>query len=311
MATGNISLLDVAKNMSPSRETGIIMTYALSSHVTMSLPIVTVPGGIKKWKIQNDLAYSTSATAVRNLGSDFTATKTPVQPFSANIKIYGGKVRLDRMLKELAPEDINVQRKGQIAAHARQFTIDFFEGAGGSAMYGINNYITNEPTFSATQSVDAGDVSAGAVITLDMLDELLSKHNVVPGKTYMYMNDAPQRRIKKLSRGNVSGDYNVNYRPEEFGMFTGRYDNVPIITLKDGKGTDMLSNTEGDGSSTTVYVVTYGEDNVQGFQSGSMKVHDLRDKTVLEDFDIEHGVNFAPQAVRCISRLRYVKNAVS
>jgi len=73
----------------------------------------------------------------------------------------------------------------------------------------------------------------------------------------------------------------------------------------------MLSNVEGDGSSTTLYIVTYGLENVQGFQREGMNVYNLGDKTVLEDFDIEHLVNFAPKSVQCISRIRYVKNAVS
>ncbi len=314
MATGNVSLLDAAKNMPDSREKAAILTYATTSHVLTHMPIESQPNGTKKWKVQADLAYSTSASAYRNIGSQFTATKTPTQPFAANIKVAGGRVQLDRALKTLAPANIAVERTGQLAANARQITIDVFEGGGGSAIWGIDNWITNSTIF-ASQSMNMGTASAGGLITEDGLDELISLQNVIPGQTFMYMNDAPARRVKKLSRGQgtpASGGYiyNVNYRPEEFGFFAGMYDGIPIIPMKDGKGTDMLSNVEGDGSSTTVYMVTYGPDNYTGFQAAPMKFIDMTEISVLEAFDLEHYMNAVPQSIRCVSRMRYVKNAV-
>ncbi len=313
--TGNVSLLDAAKNMKDSPEKGVIMTYALSSHVLMHMPIEE-SNGRKTWKLINDLAYDSSSAAYRNIGSQFTATKTPVQPIAANVKIAGGRVQLDRVLKELSPAEIPIQRRGQIAAQARQLTIDIFEGGGGSAIYGIDNWITNEPVFSG-QSMDMGSVSSCGLITEDGMDEFVSLLNTQPGQSFIYCNDAPARRIKKLGRGSgyigTAGayTYNVNYRPEEFGTFAGMYDNIPIIKMVDGKGTDMLSNTKGDGACTTVYGVTYGTDNYTGFQKGGMKVHEMDEISVLEAFDNEWLVNAVPQSVRCIARMRYVTNGVA
>ena len=314
MATGNVSLLDAAKNMPPSRERGIIMTYALTTHVFTSAPIETQMTGVKKWKLAADLAYSSSANAYRNIGSDFTATKTPTQPFVANVKVAGGRVQLDRVLKKLSPGDISVQRQGQISAQARQLTIDVFEGLGGSAIWGIDSWITNEEVFK-NQTMNMGTASAGGLITEDGLDELVSLVNVIPGNTFIYANDAPSRRIRKLSRGTgtfASGTYvhNVNYSPEQFGQFAGAYDDIPIVTMKDGKGTDMLSNTEGDGSSTTVYIVTYGPENYTLFQQSPMEIIDMKEISVLEAFDVEWLVNGVPQSIRSIARMRFVKNAV-
>ena len=313
--TGNVSLLDVAKNMPESREAGVILTYATSSHPLMVMPVETQSSGVKKWKLANDLPYSDSASAYRNLEAEYTATKTPVQPMAANFKIAGGRVKLDRVLKGLSPADSNIQRVGQIQAQARQLTKDIFEGAGGSFLWGITNQIASIPVYSG-QSMDCGTVSAGAVITEDKLDELISLVNVVPGQTYIYCNDAPTRRIKKLSRGQgtvASGSYfyNINYRPEELGTFIGMYDGIPIITLKDGKGTDLLSNAEGDGSSTTVYIVTYGPENFTGFQVKPMTAYELKEISVFEAFDIEWLIGTAMQSVKCAARMRYVKNAVA
>ena len=315
MPTGNVSMLDAAKNMPDSKEKGVIMTYALSSHVLMHMPIEE-SNGRKTWKLVNDLAYSTSAAAYRNIGSEFSTTRTPVQPIAANVKVAGGRVTIDRVLKELSPAEVPIQRRGQVAAQARRLTIDIFEGAGGSAIYGIDNWITNENVF-ANQSMNMGTASSCGLITEDGMDELVSLLNTQPGRSFIYCNDAPARRIKKLGRGSgyigAAGGYvyNVNYRPEEFGTFAGMYDNIPIIKMIDGKGDDMLSNTEGDGTCTTVYAVTYGPDNYTGFQKGGPKVIDMKEVSVLEAFDLEWLVNAVPQSTRCIARMRYVSNAVA
>ena len=172
MATGNVSLLDTAKNMAPSREKAAILTYATTSHVLAHLPLEAQPTGVKKWKLVNDIAYTTSAAAYRNIGSEYTATKTPTSNFAANVKIAGGRVQLDRVLKKLSPENISIERRGQIAANARRITIDIFEGSGGSAIWGIDNWI-NVSTVFANQSMDMGTASTGGLITEDGLDEFL------------------------------------------------------------------------------------------------------------------------------------------
>ena len=308
---GNVTLLDVAKNMPDSKEKGIIMTYATSYHPLATMPFETVPGGTKKWKVVNDLSYSDSSSAYRNLEAEHIATRTPTQTFNANVKIAGGRVKMDRLLKDLAPGDVPIQREGQIASYARQITIDMFEGAGGSAFYGITNLIDNQPLFGG-QVVNGGTASTGALISEDMMDEFRAKINYVPGSTFFYMNGAPYRRLRKLARGNIATTgYNVQYTPEQFGYFAGFYDDVPCIVLQDGKGTDLLSNTTGDGSSTTVYAVTYGAENVIGFQLKPITVIPMNEISVLEAFDIEHPMNFACQSVRCIAKLQYVKNAVA
>lgn len=309
--TGNVTLLEVAKNMPDTKEKGIIMTYATSYHPLATMPFETVPGGTKKWKVVNDLSYSDSSYAYRNLEAEHQTTKTPTQIFNANVKIAGGRVKLDRLLKTLSPGDVPIQREGQIASYARQVTIDIFEGAGGSALYGITNLIDNQPLFS-NQAVSGGTASTGALLTEDMMDAFLAKINRIPGQTFLYMNDAPYRRLRKLARGNIATTgYNVQYTPEQFGYFAGFYDEVPCIVLKDGKGTDLLSNTTGDGSSTTIYAVTYGQDNVMGFQAKPIEVIPMNEISVLEAFDIEHPMNFACQSVRCIAKLQYIKNAVA
>jgi len=135
------------------------------------------------------------------------------------------------------------------------------------------------------------------------------------GRTYLYMNQTPYLRLQKIARGQASTtDFltqNINYTETDFGKFAGFYAGIPCIVLKDGAGVDMLSNTKGDGSSTTVYGVTYGPENFTGFEDESIKFHEMKEISVMEAFDLEWGIGTAPQSKRCVAKLQYVANSVT
>jgi hypothetical protein len=310
----NVSLLELAKDMPDTKAKGAVWTYALETHVTQNLPIANEPSGVMAWDIKHDLAYTSSSAGTRALEGEYTPTFSPTQPFDSNFKIYGGRVQQDRVNKLLDSSRNATEKSGQIRAHAQLFTKDVFEGTGGQYLYGIKGYLDNYSLFSG-QTINAGTLSAGAVLSLDMLDEVLSYHNVQRGKTFMYMNNAPHRRIQKMSRGQGGTTafeaQAIRYEPDEFGVPRQFYGDVQLVPLIDGKGDDMLSNTEGDGSSTTVYIVTYGDENFTGFQVGPMQVYDMQGVSVVEAFDVEWVVGTAAKSKKCISRIRYVKNAVS
>jgi hypothetical protein len=310
----DLTLSDIAKTMPDDQSQGVIWTYALANHVTQKIPIENKPTGRKSWKVRNDLAYTTSATATRALGGEYTASKTPVQPFEANVKIYGGRVQYDRALEKLNPGEKEEQKYGQTVAQAHQFAKDVFEGTGGQYLWGITSQLDTIPFFSG-QTIYAGTTSTPAVLTMDMLDDALSRHNVIPGQTYIYCNRQPSNRIKKLARGQGGSTafdtQNINYSPAEFGTFAGMYDNIPVVKLVDGKGTDLLSNTDGGGTATTLYIVTYGPENFTAFQTGNPEVIDMEGVSTTVAFDLEWLVGTAAQSKRCITQIKYVKNGVA
>ena len=311
----DLTLTDIAKTMPESKEQGVIWTYALTNHVTQRIPIEETIAGEKKWKIRHDLAYTTGATATRVLGGNYTASKTPIQPFVANVKIYGGQVAFDRALNVLNPGEKKEQEHGQTVAQGHQFSKDVFEGSGGQELVGIQSMLDSYSVFEG-QTVYAGTTSVPAVLTMDMLTEAISLHNVIPGQTYIYCNRKPGNMIEKLARGtNGSTAFeaqNLNYSPEEFGTFAGMYNRVPVIQLVDGKGTDMLSNTAGTaGTGTTVYIVTYGPENFTAFQKNNPRIIDMAGVSAVEAFDLEWLVGTAAQSKRCITQIKYVKNDVS
>lgn len=309
MPSGTITLLEASKTMPAGVPRGIIQTYAIAYHPLTVLPLISEPQGIHKWNLESELPYNSGGT--RNLNGSWSATRSSTNAFAETVRIYGGKIQIDRAIAKMNPGKIAQERIAQVKAKAYRFTIDMFEGAGGSLLRGIDTIIDNETVFS-NQSSDVGTASAGAALTTDHLDKMLSMLNVVPGRTFLYCTPNVHLRAQKLARGNsVSGDtaFAMRFTKDQFGYFSGNYNGVPIIALKDGKGTSLLSTTQGDGSSSYMYGVTYGEENFTGFQVGTPSIYPRTQADVYNYFDFEHIVGTAAKSIMCIARLRYITDS--
>ena len=306
----DLTLIDIAKTMPPSKERSVIFTYADNTHVTRTIPIEMAPTGVKSWSIENDLPYTTSATGTRTIGGEYTATKTNVQPFNANIKAYGGRVQYDRLLMRINPGEKVKQQKSQVKAKSRIFTKDVFEGTGGQYLQGIKGMIDTYDIFKSQiryAGDGTGNASTGGTLTQDDLDTILSRHNVNEN-TYIYCTRTVGLRIGKMSRGSGGGtafdSQAIRYAPERFGVYPGAYNGIPVIPLVDGKGEDILSTTS---SISNVYIVTYGsEENFTAFHVHAPEIVQMQGVSVVEAFDYEWPVGTAAQSKRCISMIKYV-----
>jgi len=306
MPSGAMTLLEAAKTMPRCHARDVIGTYASAYQPMMAMSLLDAPGGTYPWNIENELPYTTGGT--RNIDGSYTESRSNISPFVETFKIYGGQVKIDRAIATANPAKVPQEIASQVRARARIWTKDLFEGAGGTALRGFEDWLDNEVLF-ASQTVNVGTASTGSVLLTDHLDQLLNKIKISPGNTFIYTSNTLGMRANKLSRGtNVSGDisFQNRYSPNQWGMYNGSYGGVPIVPLVDGKGTDILSTDDGDGNSSAVYAVTYGPELVTGFQMGMPAVLPLSDASVYNYFDLEWYVGMAPQAIKSIARLRYV-----
>jgi hypothetical protein len=309
MPSGALTLLDASKQMSDAGMRSVIETYALAFQPLTMLPMQSEPTGSHKWDLEYQLPYTSGGA--RNFNADFSATKSQISPFAENVRIYGGRVQVDRAIAKLNPGKVAQEKISQIKAKARLFVSDMFKGTGGTYLRGIEDWLNNEVAF-AGQTSNVGDASNCSTLLTDHMDKLLSMIAVVPGSTFIYTTQNVALRCRKLSRGTaISGDvpFATNYTPMQWGFAAGSYSGIPIIPLVDGKGADILSSDDGD-SCATVFAVTFGNDMFTGFQVSAPEVYNLGDSTSYNYFDLEHMVGTAPKAIRSIARLRYVQNAV-
>ncbi len=309
MPTGAMTLLESCKTMPVSQPRGIIQTYASTYHPLTAMGMISEPSGTHNWDLEYELPYTTGGT--RLINGSWTATRSAISPYTSTCKIYGGEVKIDRALVKTNPGKVPQEKTSQIKAKARCFVIDMFTGTGGAQLRGIKDVLDNEKAF-ANQTENVGTASAGSVLLTDHLDKLLSLVSI-SNSTYIYCSQNMALRASKLNRGtNVSGDigYQTRYSKEEWGFFSANYNGVPIVPLVDGKGTDLLPITDGDGSSTTLYAVTYGDDMFTGFQVSAPDVYNNTQADVYNYFDMEHLVGTAAKAIKSVARLRYVSDTV-
>jgi hypothetical protein len=324
MADVEVTLLEAAKLMEPSRKAGVIETYAKAYQPMQVAPVINTGGKDSyTWTVEDDLAHTSGGK--RNVGSDFDATAGNVKPYESNVKIYGGKIKVDEFITDHSPASMTFQEDSQIRSMAREFTVDLFEGSGGTSLRGVKDWLANDGAFSG-QTINAGSTVSGDVITMDMMDELVSKLSM--NNPYIYMRDIFARRLQRLARGmDATYSQRLNYAPDQFGVWSWKYAGIPIVALKDGKGTDLLSITEIDGAaslSTTgsIYAIDWGMESASLFASGAggqlgangvplPKLEMHGDGTNYKYERMTWYVGFVPHTIRCVARIRYIKNATA
>lgn len=300
------TLLESSKLMKEGTERAVVQIYGNTSHALQYIPFLPEPTGIHSWTVEETI----SASASRALGSDYTAANGTFTPYTTTASIYGGKVQVDRALRKTNPALVPMMKENKIKGHARKFTVDLFEGQGGNDLKGISKWIDENYT---GQKIDGGNV----VITMALMDSLLDKINAVNGSTFLYMAQTPFNALNTLSRTAGTGMQNIVYAIDQFGVRVPYYNNIPIVVMRDGKGTELLSVAEttagahSGGTSCSVYAVTYGPEMFSGFQSGGMDVINDSDATNFENFAIEHIAGVAPHVPRSVARLYNIKNSLT
>lgn len=313
------TLLEASNLMEPSRKAGVVNIYANESKIAKVAPVIDTGGKQSyNWTQEDDLAYTTGGS--RNVGADFDATQGTTAPFESPVKIYGGKIKVDEFIIDHSPASIKNQEMSQIRSFARRFDVDIFEGAGGTALRGVKDWVANQTQYSG-QVMNASDTT-NAAPTMDMMDELVEKVDRTD-MTVLYMNEYPWRILKGVARGLASTSQRINYGPTEFGKWVPMYDGIPIVVMRDGSGANMLSVTEAavdETNSTSIYLVAWGMESASLFSSNGTiapngvpvpKLTKENDGTNFKYERLTWYVGFVPHKPRSIAQLRYVKPAAS
>jgi hypothetical protein len=319
MADQELTLLEAAKLEKPSYAAGLIGTYA-EAYPNFAVAPIVPSDRIYSWDVEDDLPY-TGSTGSRLVGADFDSSQGNVKPYASEVKAYGGKIQVDEYIEDNLPRSVAAQEIMQLKAFARKAFIDTFEGAGGADFRGIRDWLLYDSAFSG-QTIDASG-SSQAIITLDMLDELLSKMVITPF-TQIYANPVVLRLINKLNRGNVSEGYNVVRNDAQVGVPLRTYNGIPLIPTSDGKNTNLLSTVEPDYATTatscSLYCVTWGMEGAIYHSSNTTRgangapvpqIVRAQPGTNYNYTRFKYYLGFAPTTVRCVGRIRYLKNAMS
>lgn len=246
---------------------GVVEIFARENPVLERMGFQNIAGNAFRYSQEDTLP----GIEFRDFNGSYSESTGVVNPITENLTIIGGDSDFDVAMIKMQTGD-NDSRAVHDSMKAKAATLKwlttFFDGDSGSnplEFDGLNTRLTG------SQVIEAG--TDGAILTLDMLDELVDAVQGTPG--VLLMNKAMRRKLRQIARGSqvlsISRDY--------FGREVDAYAGVPIGIVEDGAdGNPILGFDETQGNATdtsSIYAVKFAPDAVHGIQTEPMDVRDL------------------------------------
>ena len=259
-----LTLLEAAKlNTGDVYKAGVLKKYAETSEILRLLPFESINGNSLRYNVEETLP----GVGFRGVNSSYTESTGIINPKVESLTIAGGDLDVDKFIVDtMGADQRSVHEAMKIKALALAWTKTFIKGDSES----------DPMTFDGLQKRINGDAlianhALGAGLSLAKLDEAI---DAVDGANAILMSKAMRRRLTVAARTTAVGG-NIGYTIDEFGRQVTTYNDLPIVIVeKDNENVDILGFTE-TGSTTSIYVVAFGEGMVSGLQNGGMDVRDL------------------------------------
>lgn len=295
-----LTLIEAAKlNSGDVYKAGVLMKYAETSDILRLLPFESINGNSLKYNVEETLP----GVGFRGVNGSYTESTGIINPKVESLTIAGGDLDVDKFIVDTMGADQRSVHEGmKIKALALAWTKTFIKG----------DSETDLATFDGLQKRLQGDAvienhASGAGLSLAKLDEAI---DAVDGANALLMSKSVRRRLTVAARTQAVGG-NITYTIDEFGRQVAMYNDLPIVIVdKDNENNDILGYTE-TGSTTSIYVVAFGDGMVSGLQNGGMDVRDLGEleaKPALRT-RIEWYSGFGVFAPRSAARLKNITDA--
>jgi len=295
-----LTLLEASKlNSGDVYKAGVIAKFAESSEILRLLPFQSINGNSLKYNIEETLP----GIGFRGVNGSYNESTGIINPKTESLTIAGGDLDVDKFILDTMGADQRSVHEGmKVKALALAWTREFIKGDSSTDPLKFDGLQVR----LAGEAVIANHASAGP-LSLAKLDEAI---DAVDGANAILMNKAMRRRLTVAARtASVGG--NISYIMDEFGRQVTMYNDLPIILVdKDNDNTDILGFTEAS-STTSIYIVSFGEGKVQGLENGGMMVNDLGElqtKPALRT-RIEWYSGFGVFAPRSAARLKNITDA--
>lgn len=293
-----LTLLEAAKlNSGDVYKAGVISKFAETSEILRVLSFMQIAGNSLKYNIEETLP----GIGFRGVNGSYTESTGIINPKVESLSIAGGDMDVDKfILDTMGTDQRTIQEAMKIKALALSWTRTFFKGDNDS----------DPREFDGLQKRLSGDAlidNGTAGLKLSKLDEAI---DTVDGANAILMSKAMRRRLTVAARTSSVGG-NITYTIDQFGRQVTMYNDLPILIVdKDNNNTDILGFTEAS-STTSIYIVAFGDGMVQGIENGGMSVRDLGEletKPALRT-RIEWFSGFGVFAPRSAARIKNITDA--
>ena len=290
---------------------GVIEMFARSP-ILGAIPWRTITGNAYQYNREGTLP----SVAFRGVNEAYTGSVGVINQLVESLRICGGDLDVDTFILQTQGEGVRATHEAmKVKALAAELVRVIIKGDSTSQPREFDGWQARIP-IGSSQLITAGTTDAGDALSLAKLDEAI---DAVVTPSALIMSKALRRRFSAAGRTTTVSGY-VTYEINALGQRVTQYNGLPILVpYPDNGGTEPLAfdeqgdvgGTPGGSSSTSIYVVSFGDGLVTGLQSGPIQVRDLGEletipakRTRVEWFAgmaIEHG--------RAIARLGGISNA--
>lgn len=287
-----VTLAQAKLNVQTDLEMGVIDEFRKSSYLldNMTFHDAVSPVGGGATLTYGYTRILTQPTAnFRAINSEYTPQEVTKQPYSVDLKVFGGSYQVDRIVNDLGGivSEVQLQSSQKIKAATALFhdtVINGDSGVNANAFDGIDKAVTGSSTEYNASGTEI-DLSTSATmdtnwkVFLDALDEFLSGLDGIP---VLLGNTKLITKIKSLARraGSLS-------QMDMFGGKVDSYNGSALIDLgqKPGSNSPIVS-IDGTTGNTSLYAGRLGLDGLHGVSlKGQSPV-----KTFLPDFSTPGAV---------------------
>mgnify|MGYP001592900790 FL=1 len=290
---------------------GVIEMFARSP-ILGAIPWRTITGNAYQYNREGTLP----SVAFRGVNEAYTGSVGVINQLVESLRICGGDLDVDTFILQTQGEGVRATHEAmKVKALAAELVRVIIKGDSTSQPREFDGWQARIP-IGSSQLIAAGTTDAGDALSLAKLDEAI---DAVVSPSALIMSKAMRRRFSAAGRTTTVSGY-VTYEINALGQRVTQYNGIPILVpYPDNGGTEPLAfdeqgdvgGTPGGSSSTSIYVVSFGDGLVTGLQSGPIQGRDLGEletipakRTRVEWFAgmaIEHG--------RAIARLGGISDA--
>jgi len=277
-----------------------VITELAAGDLLSVLPFRNIPGNSLRFRREESLP----SVAFRNINGALAESYGEVSMQSEALHLYGGDIKVDRAILQLeGPEAKAWQVQARVRAMRHNFEKTFIKGSeaasNGLEFDGLQARIpTTSSQFIANQSGNSGALSMGA------LDAAL---DAVEGQKYIICSKEVRRALTAGARtATINGG--IHIAQNEMGRQQAFYGDTPILIVdRDETNTRILGATEAN-STTSLYVVSFGDTATCGIQNGTLTVRELGEDTSKPQMTtrVEWYVGLAVMAGNSVARLAKV-----
>ncbi len=240
---------------------GVIAKFAETSEILRVLPFESISGNALKYNIEETLP----GVGFRGVNGSYTESTGIINPQTESLVIAGGDLDVDKFLVDtMGAGQRTVQEGMKIKALSLAWTKSFIKGDSEDdprEFDGLQKRLTGDALFA----------NGTAGLSLLKLDEAIDG---VENPNYIIMNKTMRRLLTVAARTAAVGG-NITYTIDEFGRQVAAYNDIPILIMgKDNVNAEILDFSEAS-STTSIYIVSFGDGAVTGLQNGGIDVRDL------------------------------------